>query len=76
MLILTAESGTRLGDDVLDVYVVTDGLWVCRALHVAPGQELTTHCGDRETPGSPPQAFVHALLSESAARLTRAWEQP
>jgi alpha,alpha-trehalase len=30
----------------------------------------------RQLRGNMPQAFVHALLLESAARLTRAWDQP
>ena len=30
----------------------------------------------RQLRGNIPQAFVHALLFESAARLTRAWDQP
>ena len=30
----------------------------------------------RQLRGNIPQAFVHALLFESAARLTRDWEQP
>ena len=30
----------------------------------------------RQLRGNTPQAFVHALLFESAARLTRAWDQP
>ena len=30
----------------------------------------------RQLRGNMPQAFVHALLFESAARLTRAWDQP
>ena len=32
--------------------------------------------GERQLRGNLPQAFVHALLIESAARLTRPWDTP